>query len=168
MNQRLGRVTEVAYRSIGPTLTTDALRVHFRTPMDTMDSHDLPNGRWSLQCPALQFMALYGLQPTAIDGTRCSVESEGIVVPVMRAQDGWTLDQSALAGGEAALKSVEWFDGPHVVDDDGSAQKPSGGGSSDPGTGNRGGVEDPSEPSEETGVTVEKADGDAGIEVTVE
>lgn len=146
MNQPMGRVVALQYRSIGPRLNGAVVRVHIRTHMDTMDHHDLPNPAWMIHNPTLQFMAVYGLQPSAVDGTYQNVEDEQILVPIIPRGDGWAIAGQALAEGKQALEQADWFDGADDSDDgDGSGGAPHGGGSPDPGTGNRGGVEGPSD-----------------------
>jgi hypothetical protein len=83
----------------------------------------------------------------------------------MPRDQSWGLAQDAMSGGEQALREAEWFDGADIEDGEQTPQHGAGG-SPDPGTGNRGGVDEPSEPEPEVGVAPE--DSDAGVEVTVE
>lgn len=163
----LGRIVRIDYRSVGPQLQVDAMVVHLRTHEGDIVEHELPNPRWDTGNIALQFLALNDLRPSDFDGTHLRPE-QPIVVPITRHDDTWLMSEAAFIGGERALKSAEWFNGVHIVDEAETVTAPAGGDSPDPGTGNRGGVEEPSEPEPETGVVMEMGDGDQGVNVRVE
>jgi hypothetical protein len=171
MNQPLGRVVALQFRNVaaqpGAHPTMPVLRVYIRTPMRTVEHHDLPNGNYVVQNPALQFLALHGYKPSDIDGTHMNIEADKVILPIapMPADDSWGLAQDAMSGGEQALREAEWFDGGDIGDAEQTPQHGAGG-SPDPGTGNRGGVEEPSDPEPKVGVADD--DSDAGFEVTVE
>lgn len=175
MNQPLARVTALQYRNIavqpGGHPTMPVLRVHLHTHEDAHDHHDLPNGDWGVQNAALQFMAKWGWQPSALDGTMARVRDDQVLVPIAPSGENmpgdWGLSQSALHGAQEALENAEWFDPDPGVDGDSAPHSAAhGGGGPDPGTGNRGGVD---HESEDEGVTAELADedSDAGINVTI-
>lgn len=177
MNQPMGRVVALDMRNVarqpGAHPTVPVLRVHIRTHTGKMVHHDLPNGNYTVQNAALQFMALHGYRPSEIEGrteTYVNVEDDKLVIPIApMPPDSWGLAQDAMSGAEKALREAEWFDGADIEDGDETPQQAAGGGSPDPGTGNRGGVEEPSEPEQDTGVAVEKApdESDAGVGVVV-
>jgi hypothetical protein len=171
MNQPMGRVVALQYRNVarqpGGHPTVPVLRVYLRTHTDEIEHHDLLNGSYTAQNAALQFMALHGFRPSELD-SYTNVEDDQLLVPIapMPEAESWGLARTALAGGEQALTDAEWFEGLDTDGDDESPSAPAGGGSPDPGTGNRGGVEDPSDPDIDAEVADE--DSDAGVEVTVE
>lgn len=164
-----GRLVALQYRDFQPkhAVDTSVFVVHFRTPEDEIHEEILGNVVWSLDNRALQFMALYGYQPTALEGTMHNVEDDQILVPIAPDDDGWGLSQAAMVGSRAALEEAEWFDpdvAPNATDE--ANNGPLGGGSPDPGTGNRGAVDD----EDQGGVSAEMAgeDSDAGVNVVVE
>lgn len=171
MDQPLGRVVALQFRNIatqpGAHPTMPVLRVYIRTPMRTVEHHDLPSGNYVVQNAALQFLALHDYKPSDIEGTHMNIEDDTLVLPIapMPREDSWGLAQDAMSGGEQALREAEWFDGVDIEDGEQTPQHGAGGGP-DPGTGNRGGVEEPSEPEPEVGVASEESD--AEFEVTVE
>jgi uncharacterized membrane protein YgcG len=120
----MGRVVALQYVSKG---IADVLRVHLRTHVDTMDYHDLPNGDYVVQCPALQFMALHGFQPSDLD-TFTNVEDVQLLIPIAPIADGWGLARAAMEGGEDALRDAEWFGGPDRGNHGGGGGGPHGGG----------------------------------------
>lgn len=196
MNQPLGRLVALQFRNIaaqpGAHPTVPILRVHLRVPDGSYHHHDLMNGDWLINNDALQFLALWGHKPSDIGGDSSPSSDEGSVsdsvpspsredstmrdclpdktcVPIAPTGGGeWALAQTAMEGGQDALRNADWFNGDDSTKggDDGGM---GGGGSPDPGTGNRGGVEN-DEPEEETGVTAEMApeESDQGITVNVE
>lgn len=175
MNQPLGRLTALQYRHIAPQPgghpTMPVLRVHFRAPDAEHYHHDLPNGNWALTNASLQFMALWGYQPSELGGTMHDATADKTLIPVTpTGNGGYAIAQTAMQGGQEALREAEWFD-PEVAGVQGEepTHGPTGGPGPDPGTGNRGGVEDPSEAEDDSGVTAELTpEADTGIEVTVE
>jgi hypothetical protein len=171
MNQPMGRVVALQYRNVarqpGAHPTVPVLRVYLRTHTDEIEHHDLLNGGYTVQNAALQFMALYDFRPSELS-TYTNVEDAQLLVPIapMPQDASWGLARTALLGGEQALTEAEWFEGVDTDPDDESDSAPAGDGSPDPGTGNRGGVEEPSDPDIEAEVADEESD--AGVEVTVE
>jgi hypothetical protein len=174
MNVPHGRLLALQYREAafytgdGRVGSLDVVRVHFRTPDDEVHHHDLPNGQWAINNAALQFMAKWGYQPTALDGTYHDLEDEFQLIPVARnPQEGdWLLHQAAMNGAQEALKEAEWFDPD--LGGNGDSDGPDGPGGApgpDPGTGNRGAVDD----AEQGGVSAEMAgeESDAGVTVNV-
>jgi len=191
-----GRLLAIQYREAafytgdGRAGSADVVRVHFRTPDDECHHHDLPNGQWGLQNPALQFMAKWGYKPSLIgdsapsrrdgegktgvspvadDSAMRDCEDDMQLIPVARnPQEGdWLLHREAMSDAQEALEDAEWFDPDLDIEGDGGPSDGGfGGGSPDPGTGNRGAVDD----AEQGGVSAEMAgeDSDAGVEVTVE
>jgi hypothetical protein len=165
MNLPQGSVQKLQYRSVGPRLASDVLRIHIRSHMDTYEAVDLPNNGWNVHNPALQFIALQGWRPSDFS-ERGVLEPDFTMVPLAPVEDGWGLSQIALKGGEQALREAKWFGGASPSDDEERDAAPTGGGSPDPGTGNRGGVEDASDPDVNIGLA--EQDADAGIEVSIE
>jgi hypothetical protein len=176
VNQPMGRLEALEYREAafyagnGQVGSIDVLRVHFRAPDGDYYHHDLPNGQWALGNDALQFMAKWGYQPTALDGTYHDTHDDQVLVPIAVAPEEmeqvWALGQQAMQGGQQALEDAEWFS--EDVGPDGEENRshgPPGGGGPDPGTGNRTAVDD----EEQGGVSAEMAgeDSDQGVEVTV-
>jgi hypothetical protein len=169
MNQPMAYLHGIQYREAavyldgGRATSTDVIRVHFRTHEGEMDQFDFPNGSWDLGNSGLQFMALYGYQPTDLpeDGALLDTSDDDVLVPI--APDpydgGWGLAQNAMSGGREALEEAEWFDPEVEIESTGDAhsapQAPPG---PDPGTGNRGGVE----------MEQADADSDQGVTVKVE
>ena len=160
MNQPMGRLEALQYREAsfymedGRVGTADVFRVHFRAPDGEYYYHDLPNDRWDTDNGALQFMALWGYQPTALDGTMHNAHPDKIIVPIAPIEDDWKLAQAAMEGGEKALERVEWFDPSLGANgDSGPPDDPNGGGND----GDGGGVS----------AKVADEDSDVGIEVVV-
>jgi len=173
MNQPMARVVKLEYRDMNPKvkMDTSAFVVHLRGPDGEMHEHPLENPEYLIHNPTLQFMALNGFQPSTIEGTSMNVEEWQWLIPVAPDGDGgYLLASNVLDGGVKALEDAEWFDASDDSDDaDGDDSGPHGGGGPDPSTGNRGGVEEPSEAEEDdSGVTAELTpDEDTGVEVTV-
>lgn len=173
MIQQMGRVVKLEYRDMQPKMATDtsALVVHIRGPDGEMYEHPLENTEWMVHNPTLQFMAVNGFKPSDIDGTSMNVEDWQFLVPVTSdLKGGYLLAEAALSNGVSALNDAEWFGAADDSDDDSDDDSGShGGGGPDPSTGNRGGVEEPSETEEDTGVTAELTpEKNTGVEVTVE
>jgi hypothetical protein len=179
ITQPLGRVVALQFRNIamrpGGHPTTPVLRVHLRVPDGSYHHHDLVNGDWALNNEALQFLALHGYRPSNIGGADSTIRNcmdDNLVIPVAPTDhawhdQSWGIARTAMQGGQEALQEAEWFDATDGTrDDEESADAAVSGSEPDPGTGNRGGVEEPSD----DGVSAELADedSDAGIEVTVE
>ena len=173
MNQPMARVVKLEYRDMNPKVKMDASAfiVHLRAPDGEMYEHPLENPEWMVHNPTLQFMALYNFKPSDIEGTSMNVEDANWLLPVAPDGDGgYLLAAHVLEGGIEALEDAEWFS---ASDDsggtDGDHSGPHGGGGPDPSTGNRGGVEEPSEGEEDTGVSAELTpEKNAGVEVKVE
>jgi hypothetical protein len=172
MYQPIGRVVKLEYRDMQPmtTMDTSVLVVHIRGPDGEMYEHPLENSEWSLHNDTLQFVALNDFKPSDIDGTAMDVEQWEWYTPVAPTGDGFALAETVLDGGEEALREAEWFGSDKATNDaDDDHSGPDGGGGPDPSTGNRGGVEEPSEAEEDTGVTAEiTPDKNSGVEITVE
>lgn len=155
----VGRVVALQYRAIarkaGEKATFPVLRVHFESPDGGTDYHDLPNQHYVHSCPALQFMALHGWQPTALDDTYENIWHDAQVVRLTRdGRGGWVLHQNVLTGGVEALDAAEWFNPMG-----GSADNENDSGGADGGSGDSdGGGED--------GVKFEGRD-EGGVEVVV-
>lgn len=174
INQPLGRLTAIQYREAaipvgdGRVGSIDVVRLYFRAPDGSEHEFDLASNHWHTSNTALQFMALYGYQPTELDGTLHDAYDDQVVFPIAPTPEegGWGLAQVALEGGEEALEDAEWFEPSVGADGSDRPSAPSGAGGPDPGTGNRGGVEEPSD----ADVTAELADhdSDAGVEVCLE
>lgn len=145
-----GKLIEARYRSIGAQLTTSVVRVYFDGP-NGVEYHDIPNDRWLIGNPSLQFMAVHGLRPSDFGPHgRCDLSDKALVVPVDTALDAvesdWGIHPDVWATGEAMLKRAAWFDGDDSSDDGGdSVTVHLGGGDADPSTGNEGYVGEPSE-----------------------
>lgn len=155
MDQPLGRVVALQYRSVGQMLTGSVLRVHIRTHMDTYEYTDLPNTHWRLENPALQFLALQGYRPSDLDGTMHDAKPEQILLPIAPdPPDSWGLGANALEGGKEALEEAEWFDGGSMSDGANPDSAPPGGAEPDPGTGNRAGVDIEQDEEGDSGITV--------------
>lgn len=192
MQQPMARVVKLEYRDINPKvkIDTSAFIVYLRGPDGEIHEHPLENPEWMIHNPTLQFMALYNFKPSDIEGTAMNVagsssdpaidsddesseevEDANWLLPVAPdGDDGYLLAENVLEGGIEALEDAEWFSASDDSDGaDGDDSDPHGGGGPDPSTGNRGGVEEPSEAEEDTGVTAELTpDEDTGVEVTVE
>ena len=191
MNQPMARVVKLEYRDMNPKVKMDASAfiVHLRAPDGEMYEHPLENPEWMVHNPTLQFMALYNFKPSDIEGTSSpsqegdsasepsgsdtsmNVEDANWLLPVAPDGDGgYLLAAHVLEGGIEALEDAEWFSASDDSDgSDGDHSGPHGGGGPDPSTGNRGGVEEPSEESEDTGVSAELTpEKNAGVEVKVE
>lgn len=192
MNQPMARVVKLEYRDQNPkvAMDTSVFVVHLRGPDGEIHEHPLENPEWMIHNPTLQFMAVNGFKPSDIEGTAMNVapsrsagatDSDGEaseevkdwqwLIPVAPDGDGgYLLAAHVLEGGIEALEDAEWFsasDNSDGSDDDHSG--PHGGGGPDPSTGNRGGVEEPSDEEEDTGVTAELTpEKNAGVEVKVE
>lgn len=169
----MGRLEGIQYREAtfytgdGRAGTVEVLRIHFRAPDGDYYEHDLPNGQWALGNVALQFMALWGYQPTTLDGTFHDAHDDQILVPIAPMPDGsYGLGQKAMEGAQEALENAEWFDPEAGEDgDSGPSDGPGGAPGPDPGTGNRGAVDD----AEQGGVSAEMAgeDSSQGVNVKV-
>jgi len=125
MIQPMGRIVALDMRNVarepGGDPTVPVLRVHMQTHSNEVDHHDLINDDYSVQNSALQFMALYGYQPSDINGrseTYINVEEGNIIVPIVpkEGEASWGLSRSALRGGERALREAEWFNGKTIED----------------------------------------------------
>lgn len=176
MNQPMGRLEGIQYREAtfytgdGRVGSIDVLRIHFRAPDGDYYEFDLQNGNWSLGNAALQFMALWGYQPSELDGTYHDAHDDQILVPIapldQSTDPDWGLAETAMSGGREALEEAEWFD-PEIGQDgdSGPSNGPGGASGPDPGTGNRGAVDDP----EQGGVSAEMAgeESDQGITVNI-
>lgn len=143
------QITKLVHRDAQPRVTNEAsvVDIHYRGGSVT-----LSNRVWAYNCPFLQFCALYSIKPSDYDGTSLTLSDESMYVPVIVSQTGERADvETMLDGGQQALKDAEWFD-PDVDTQplDESQSGVFGGGSPDPGTGNRGGVEEPSTESTES------------------
>jgi len=173
MNQPMGRLEGLQYREAafytgdGSVGSIEVVRVHFRAPDGDYYEHDLPNGQWGIANAALQFMALWGYQPTALDGTMHDAHPDKKLIPIApMGDDDFGIAQTAMQGGREALEEAEWFDPDLGTDGDSvPSDGPNGGGGPDPGTGNRGAVDD----AEQGGVSAEMAgeESDAGVTVNV-
>lgn len=171
--QPLGRLVALQYREAafytddGRAGSFDVLRLHLRGPDGEMYEHDLPNRGWNETNAALQFMAKWQYQPTSLDHTLTNVEDDHVLMPLAYTDGEYKLAQAAMSGAQRALRNAEWFD-PDLGNyaDESGAQKPHAPPGPEPGSGNRAGVE---EPSEGDGVSAELADedADAGVEVNV-
>lgn len=168
MMQPMGRIVALQYREAavyldgGRAASTDVLRLYIRTHEGEMDTFDLPNTEWALNNSALQFMALYGYQPTDLDHDSTVLDIEDDTLMVTLAPDptgGWGLTEVAMSGGREALDEAEWFDPDVDVEAaDGAHSAVNAPPGPDPSTGNRGGVD----------MEVSDGDSDTGVEVTVE
>jgi hypothetical protein len=182
MSQPLGRLVALQFRHVAPQPgahpTMPVLRVHLRAPDGDYYHHDLPNGDWQLNNESLQFLALWGYKPSDIgshnDTMRdCIPDTTCVpIAPTGNAWDDtdWGLAETAMEGGQDALREADWFDADDSTKGGDDSNQSGGGGGPDPGTGNRGGVEEPSEPEEDTGVSAEMApeESDQGVTVNVE
>lgn len=182
MNQPLGRLVALQFRNIaaqpGAHPTVPVLRVHLRVPDGSYHHHDLMNGGWLINNEALQFLALWGYKPSDIGGDDSTMRDclpDKTCVPIAPVNNQWDDDaewglaQSAMEGGQDALRDADWFDGDDSTKGGDDNDQSGGGGGPDPGTGNRGGVEEPSDP-EEADVTAEVApeESDQGVTVNIE
>lgn len=133
----MGRVVSLAYRDLRPRLQQDAsaLIVAFRAPDREVYEHALGNQRWHVACPTLQFMALHDIKPSDIDGTKMSVESMSLTVPITFDGGEYLLAQNALEGGQEALEDAKWFGAPKARKPHSRPSDASGGGSDDNGGG---------------------------------
>ena len=180
MNQPMGRLEALQFREAafytgdGRVGSIDVLRIHFRAPDADYYQFDLQNGDWQLSNKALQFLANWNYRPSQIGGrdeTMRNCHDDKVLIPLAVMDDGtYGLSENAMQGARKALENAEWFasDTEKESSDDGP-DAAGGGGGPDPGTGNRGGVEEPSEPEQPTGVSAEMApeDSDKGVTVNV-
>jgi len=152
-------VVRLRYRDMQPKYKVDAnaLIVEFRALDGEIYQHELPNDKWLVQCPALQFMAVNGFKPSDIKGTSMNVEDWNLIIPVVSEGGEYGLAASIFANGESALRRADWFSADDSTKDDDGSGGPSAGGSPDPGTGNRGAVD----------MNMAEEDSDAGVEVKI-
>lgn len=159
------------YAPDGQVGSVEVLRIYFRTHEDEHDQFDLPNGGWQLSNKALQFLAKWGYRPSDIgdhDSAMRDCHDDQVLIPIAPdgEEDGWGLAEEAMQGAQEALEDAEWFasDAGEESSESGS-DAPGGGGSPDPGTGNRGAVDDASQ----GGVSAEMAgeDSDRGVNVHI-
>ena len=165
MHQPIGRVVKLEYRDLQPKMKRDtsALIVHIRGPDGDMYEHPLENGAYLIDNHALQYMALNDIKPSDINGTSMNVEDWKWYTPVAPTGDGFGLAQTALKGGQAALRDAEWFgadDSSERADDGDSG--PNGGGGGD--GGDKGGAKIEHTDDDISAELTE----DSGVEVTVE
>jgi len=117
INQPLARLVALQFRQTGnvPQQPVPILRIYLRAPDGDMHTHDLPNGGWTVDNAALQFLAKWGYRPSDIgegDSTMRDCEPDTTVVPVVPDGDGsYLLAQHAMKDAESALRESEWFDG---------------------------------------------------------
>lgn len=168
MHQPMGRVVALQYKDVQPKMAADTsvLFVHIRTHEDQMVEFPLDNPQYMVHNQSLQFMAVYDIKPSDIDGTYMNVEDWMWTVPLGKTPDGgWGLAAHIFEGAASTLQSKDWFDAADDSDGDGKSQA-TGGGSPDPGTGNRGGVDHDAEGDD---VSAELADeqSNAGVNVNI-
>jgi len=109
----VGLVQDVSYRAYlnaNGVKVGDVLRVTFEGPYGNTYQHDLDNGPFSFQNPALQFMAHCGGAPSRVDDctgasiTLCRGHSDEI------GEYGYfMIAEQTLRSGRIALKSADWF-----------------------------------------------------------
>lgn len=84
----------------------DILRVRFSDGAETY-THDIPNGDFTLDNPALQFMGAIGVSPSTLEGAR------GRYVPIVDARDqdrygDKALSNILLTAGREMLEQQPW------------------------------------------------------------
>lgn len=170
MNQPLGRVLRLRYRDVQPKVAADTsvLEVDIRTHEDEIISQPLDNPQWMVHNQALQFMAVYDIKPTDIDGTSMDVEDWQWLVPLGTDGDGgWGLAAHIFEDAASTLRSKDWFDAGDDTKDDDNGPGPHGGGGPDPGTGNRGGVDHDAEDERDVSAELAGDDSNAGVTVNI-
>lgn len=171
MEQPMGRVLRLEYRDIRPKVAADTsiFVVHTRTPEDEVIEITLPNSEgWLVHNATLQFMAVYGIKPSDIDGTSMDVEDWQWLLPLGVNPDGsFGLAAHVLDNGAEKLREAEWFNADDSANDDHDGPGPGAGGGPDPGTGNRGGVDHDAEAEEDVTAELAGEESNAGVNVSI-
>jgi len=91
----------------GPTGSgINLLRVLFEGPRGDMHTHDLPDGEFSTQNAALQFLAAIHKKPSDFDGMRLECSTQ---IPVVRnGRDSYALDNQIIETGAERIQEVVW------------------------------------------------------------
>lgn len=169
MNQPFGHVQQLNYQDVQPDTAADtsALVVSFTAPDAREYEQFLSNPEWSVRNPALQFMALHGIQPSDVSGPNADVRDWQWMVPLAADGEGsYALAENALQGGVRALRNADWF-GPS--DDTKTSSRVSQAHTDDtdddPSSGDQGAVEFEGDEDIEAELTPED---DTGVNITVE
>lgn len=124
------RLTALQFRRKGQQ---SVLRVYFEKHGEEY-YHDLPNGMWTIDNVALQFMAKWGYKPSDIgddSSTMRDCMDDTLALSVVDSDGQYKLSQMAMSGAETALRNAEWFGGADDSEKDETPQRPIGGGSID-------------------------------------
>lgn len=138
MDIKRGRIERIYYRSAGPQLTVDALNVEFDCE-GCIYTHQLPNNGWGYNVPALQIMGYCGISPDDFNGGFLNLQEDIYINCVIKNGEGF-ITNNILKEGAKQLEKADWFN-PKGTVWNGQGNAAIGGGSVDPGTGNRGGVD---------------------------
>lgn len=138
MDTKQGKIERMYYRSAGPRLTVDSMNVEFECE-GKIYTHQLPNDGWGYDVPALQMMGYCGISPRDFNNGFLNIEKDIYISCVIEEDKGFVTN-NVLKQGAKQLQQSEWFD-PKGTVWNGQGNSAIGGGSADPGTGNRGGVD---------------------------
>lgn len=138
-------------------------------------THDVPNGEFRLDNPALQFLAYIGRKPSDWPDNSQTLElDQHIVVPVLRdGEDSYALSNEALEMGAEALENADWFPSdlmPEGDENDESVRHSNvgGGGDDDGGSPTRGQVSAQPQTKLPEGVGIENNPDERGLTIDIE
>lgn len=107
--QQTAIVEEVRFRNPhGVGSGQSVLQIRFTAPDGSVRIHEVPNGNFTIENPALQFLAAIGLKPSDIDGTSYKPPST-VEVPVVADGDGYVITQQPFTYGKQELEKARWI-----------------------------------------------------------